>query len=280
MALERARRLYEVRAHTPRGFLAVASHHRVDDVAMLFERPPKTLGLEHLRAPETGHAIAQRQRLLGDIGIVRRAVDRFMKGEIEGGHRLRHHPPPQAPRNSRADGQAGRVRGVHAIAGEADAQGLHLGGHFEHVDEPLDREFSDDRAAARTNFDQFVHRQLPQSLAGGCARRPEALGDLLFVERGSRAQGARRDFICQRAPNTLREQRLFCVFVRHPPSPFFCRRLYNLLSERQDSVRATAKIRAPCIQGSGQNNEPPPMQPSSMYTKYDNFEKNVYSDCQ
>ena len=97
MALERARRLHEVRAHTPRGFLAVAPHHRVDNVPMLFERPPKTLGLEHLRPAEARHAITQRQRLLGNIGIVRGAVDGFMKSHVGVDHGFDIAPPRRAP---------------------------------------------------------------------------------------------------------------------------------------------------------------------------------------
>ena len=37
MALERTRRVYQMRAHTPRGFLAIAAHDRIQNVPMLLE---------------------------------------------------------------------------------------------------------------------------------------------------------------------------------------------------------------------------------------------------
>src|SRR3546814_1294752 len=76
MALQSAGRVHQMCTHAPCGLLAVAAHDRFQYVTMFFERSLETVRFEHLGAAEARHAVPQGERLLGDIGVVRGAIDR------------------------------------------------------------------------------------------------------------------------------------------------------------------------------------------------------------
>src|SRR3546814_1828171 len=96
-----------------------------------------------------------------------------MEGEIERGRGVDIASLDEGGRAFMQTGEPNALERMHAITCQADAKCFHLGGHFEHIGQPLDRKFGDDRTAPRTNLDQFIHGQLAQRFAGGCAGRSE-----------------------------------------------------------------------------------------------------------
>src|SRR3546814_420407 len=123
---------------------------------MLFERSLETVRFEHLGAAEARHAVPQGERLLGDIGVVRGAIDGFMEGEIERGIGVDIASLDEGGRAFMQTGEPNALERMHAITCQADAKCFNLGSHFEHTCKPLVRKFCDDRTAPR--------KKLPNSI--------------------------------------------------------------------------------------------------------------------
>src|SRR3546814_213698 len=150
-ALQSAVRVHQMCTNAPCGLRAGAAHDRFQYVTMFFERSLEPVRFEHLGAAEARHAVPQGERLLGDIGVVRGAIDGFMEGEIERGIGVDIASLDEGGRAFMQTGEPNALERMHAITCQADAKCFHLGRHFEHIGQTIDRKFGDDRTAPRPN---------------------------------------------------------------------------------------------------------------------------------
>ena len=156
--------------------------------------PPE---IAELGATERLHALARRQRDLGDMTVLRAGIDRAVKALVDfvkpiGIAGVAQHPQFLVDRF-----QPVALGRRHPLRGQPRAQRFQFRHRLEHAAQTLDRGLRHHRAAMGPRFDESRGRKLPQRLAHRRARHIEAPRDVGLVQRRSRRQRAAHDLVGQ-----------------------------------------------------------------------------------